>query len=86
MGQLLMQRNAEDSDVESSFCKAITISQAQCAKSMELRATVSLSRFLQKHGKKEEARKLLSKIYVCFTEGFDTADLIEAKAFLKELT
>jgi predicted ATPase len=52
----------------------------------ELRAVTSLSPLLQKRGKKDEAHQMLAEIYGWFTEGFDTADLKEAKALLKELS
>jgi predicted ATPase len=57
----------------------------QQAKSWKLRATVSLSRLLQKQGRQEEAQQLLSQIYGWFTEGLDTPDLQEARALLQEL-
>ena len=57
----------------------------QSAKSLELRATISLSRLLQKQDKREEAHRLLAEIYNWFTEGFETADLKEAKKLLEEL-
>ena len=57
----------------------------QQAKSWELRAAMSLSRLWQHQGKRDEARELLAPIYGWFTEGFDTADLQEAKALLDEL-
>ncbi len=52
---------------------------------MELRAVTGLSRLWQSQGKKEEARQMLAEIYGWFTEGFDTADLQEAKALLENL-
>ena len=55
------------------------------AKSWELRATTSLARLLAKQGKRDEARAMLAEIYKWFTEGFDTADLKDAKALLDEL-
>jgi len=55
------------------------------AKAFELRATTSLARLLDKQGKRDEARGMLSEIYGWFTEGFDTADLKDAKALLDEL-
>ena len=67
---------------EGCFCRAIEIARRQEAKSLELRAAMSLSRLWQKQGKKTEARKLLAEIYGWFTEGFDTADLKEAKGLL----
>ena len=74
--------------ITSGSClkKALDVSRSQQAKSLELRASVSLCRLWQSQGKKEEARLLLSEIYDWFTEGFDTADLKEAKALLDELS
>jgi predicted ATPase len=65
--------------------KAIDIARQQQAKSLELRATVSLARLWQQQGKKSEAHQMLSDIYHWFTEGFDTKDLQEAKALLESL-
>jgi predicted ATPase len=73
------------SEAEACFHKAIEIARKQQAKSWELRAVTSLSRLWQQRGKKEEARKMLAEVYAWFTEGFDTTDLKEAKALLKEL-
>ena len=73
-------------EVEGYFLKAIEVSQRQQAKSLELRATTSLARLWQQQGKKEEARQMLAEIYGWFTEGFDTADLQEAKTLLEELS
>ena len=61
------------------------IARRQSAKSLELRAVMSLARLWQQQGKKEEARRMLAEIYGWFTEGFDTTDLKEARALLKEL-
>ena len=55
------------------------------AKAWELRAKMSLARLLAKQGRRDEARTMLAEIYGWFTEGFDTADLKEAKALLDEL-
>jgi predicted ATPase len=73
------------SSPEECFHKAIEIAQKQQAKSLELRAVVSLARLWQQQDKRTEAYKLLSEIYHWFTEGFDTKDLQEAKALLNEL-
>jgi DNA-binding winged helix-turn-helix (wHTH) protein/predicted ATPase len=73
-------------EAEACFHQAIEVAQHQQAKSLELRATVSLARLWQWQGKKKPARRMLAKIYDWFTEGFDTADLQEAKALLDELT
>ena len=73
-------------EAEALFQKAIEVSRKQQAKSWELRAVMSLCRLWQKQGKKEEALKRLEEIYGWFTEGFDTADLQEAKALLEALS
>jgi predicted ATPase len=70
---------------EACFLRAIAIAQKQHAKSLELRATVSLARLWQQQGKKTEAHHMLSEVYTWFTEGFDTKDLQEAKALLTTL-
>jgi predicted ATPase len=74
------------SEAEACFLKAIEIARKQQAKSLELRAVVSLSRLWQSQDKKEEARQMLAEIYTWFTEGFDTKDLQDAKASLEELS
>ena len=70
---------------EADFREAISLAQKMGAKAWELRATMSLARHLRQQGKGEEARKILGEIYNWFTEGFDTADLKDAKALLDEL-
>lgn len=75
-----------EEEAEEYFHRAIDIAQKQQAKSLELRATVSLARLWQSQGKKAEAHQMLSEIYNWFTEGFDTADLKEAKVLLEELS
>jgi predicted ATPase len=72
-------------EAEECFHKAIEIARKQQAKSLELRAVMSMSRLWQKQGKKDEARQLLAETYGWFTEGFDTKDLQEAKALLDGL-
>jgi predicted ATPase len=85
-GELLLLQNASaQAQAESSFREAIEIAQRQQAKSWELRATMSLARLLDKQGKRDKARAMLAEIYGWFTEGFDTADLKDAKALLDEL-
>ena len=74
-----------EAEAEACFLKAIEIARQQQAKSLELRAVMSLSRLWQRQGKKDEARQMLAEIYGWFTEGFDTKDLQEAKALLEEL-
>ena len=65
---------------ENCFIQAIEVASRQSAKSLELRAAMSLSRLWQTQGKKAEARQLLGEIYGWFTEGFDTADLKAGKS------
>jgi predicted ATPase len=72
-------------EAEECFLKAIEIAQTQQAKSLELRAVMSLARLWQRQGKTTEARQMLAEIYGWFTEGFDTKDLQEAKDLLAEL-
>ena len=86
-GELLLRRCKENhKDVETCFRQAIDVARRQSARSLELRAAMSLGRLRQKQGKKEEARKMLSDIYGWFTEGFETKDIKEAKALLEELS
>jgi predicted ATPase len=75
-----------DPEAEVSFCQALDIARRQQAKSLELRAAMSLARLWQQQGKHTAARDLLAPIYGWFTEGFDTADLQEARALLVELS
>src|SRR5262249_25509716 len=92
-GELLL-RNAQlhtvprrdDSDAEHGFLTCITIARRQRAKLWELRAAISLAHLWQHQGKKENARQMLAEISNWFTEGFDTADLKEAKTLLDALT
>jgi predicted ATPase len=72
-------------EAEACFLKAIEIARKQQAKSLELRATMSLARLWQQQGKKKDAHEMLADIYGWFTEGFDTVDLQEARALLAEL-
>jgi tetratricopeptide (TPR) repeat protein len=71
---------------EACFRQAIASSRRQNAKSLELRAVLSLSRLYHQQGKKEETRQILAEIHGWFTEGFDTADLREAKALLQDVS
>ena len=82
---LLKQNNSSAAEAESCFRRAIEIARNQSAKSWELRATMSLARLLAKQRHRNEARAMLADIYNWFTEGFDTADLKDAKALLDEL-
>jgi predicted ATPase len=85
-GELLLKRD-HSSAPEAQICfeRAIEIAGNQSAKSLELRATMSLAQLLHKQGHRDEARTMLADIYNWFTEGFDTADLKDAKALLDEL-
>jgi class 3 adenylate cyclase/predicted ATPase len=83
---LLTQAVAEEEQAETCFQQAIEIARSQSAKSLELRAVMSLSRLWQSEGKRNEARKLVADIHGWFTEGFDTADLKAAKGLLEELS
>jgi class 3 adenylate cyclase/tetratricopeptide (TPR) repeat protein len=86
-GALLLLRDPlKPDDAERCFRTAIKIARRQEAKSWELRATTSLARLLDKRGKRGEARDALAEVYGWFTEGFDTADLKDAKALLDELS
>jgi predicted ATPase len=84
-GALLLRQAIPDvAQAETCFQQALDVARRQQAKSWELRAAIILSRLWQQQGKHDEARELLTSIYGWFTEGFDTADLQEAKAFLDE--
>jgi predicted ATPase len=86
-GELLLAHAPDDhTEAEACFRQSLALSRRQQAKSLELRAAMSLARLWQQHGKRAEARELLAPIYGWFTEGFDTADLQEAKALLEELS
>jgi predicted ATPase len=85
-GQLILQQSPDNAtEAESCFHQAISIAQTQSAKSWELRAATSLARLWQQQGKHQKAYDLLEPVYSWFTEGFDTADLIDAKTLLDEL-
>jgi predicted ATPase/class 3 adenylate cyclase len=76
-------RVKEEAAAEACFLKAIEVARRQAAKALELRATVSLARLWQAQGKQEQAHQVLADMYGWFTEGFETADLREAKALLE---
>jgi predicted ATPase len=85
-GELLLVRSAENhGQAEASFQQALTVARHQQAKSSELRAATNLSLLWQRQGKRAAAYDLLASVYGWFTEGFDTADLQEAKALLEDL-
>jgi len=78
----VMNRRAE---AEECFLKAIEVARGQQAKSLELRAAVSLGQLWRDQGKRTQARRLLAEVYHWFTEGFETPDLKDAKSLLEEL-
>jgi len=89
-GELTLQCNVQSpeskaKEAEECFQKSIDIGRRQSAKSWELRAATSLARLWQQQGKKAEAGQMLAEIYGWFTEGFDTADLKDAKTLLDKL-
>jgi predicted ATPase len=86
-GELLFQRDdSVTGETRSYFEYAIEVARQQNAKSLELRATMSFARLLRDANRRDEARVMLAEIYNWFTEGFDTADLKDAKALLDELS
>ena len=86
-GELFLQHAAPDvSHAETCFQQSLDIARRQQAKSLELRAAMSLGRLWQQQGKRQEGRALLAEVYNWFTEGFDTADLQEAKALLQAVS
>jgi predicted ATPase len=85
-GELLLRLPRPDlPQATACFHQALDVARRQQARALELRAALSLSRLWQQHGQRAEASSLLAPIYGWFTEGFDTADLQEAKALLDEL-
>jgi class 3 adenylate cyclase/predicted ATPase len=86
-GELLLQQSADNhTAAETCFQKALSVAHSQQTKSLELRAATSLSRLWQQQGKHQDAYDLLAPVYGWFTEGHDTADLIDAKTLLDELS
>jgi predicted ATPase len=82
---LLRQSGTPQAEAEAWLQQALDVARRQEAKSLELRAAMSLARLWQQQGKRQEAHDLLAPIYGWFTEGFDTADLQEAQALLDAL-
>src|SRR5215831_16899957 len=82
---LLRQQGTPQAEAEAWLQCALDVARRQEAKSLELRAAMSLARLWQQQGKRAEALALLAPVYSWFTEGFDTADLQEAKALLEDL-
>ncbi len=86
-GELLLRRSPDNhAEAEACFQNALNTARQQNAKSWELRATTSLCRLLQDHERRDEARHQLAAVYDWFTEGFDTPDLVDAKALLGNLS
>jgi predicted ATPase len=86
-GELLLKQNESNAtEAQNCFEQAIRVAREQGAKSLELRAVVSLGDLWQRRGMTQQAYALLPEIYNWFTEGFDTADLKKAKALLDELS
>src|SRR5262249_53399683 len=88
-GEFLLRRETAEvacREAEACFRQALTIARRQQAKSLELRAAMSLTRLYQKQDRQAEARPMLAECYDWFTEGFDTRDLQEAKALLEEVS
>jgi adenylate cyclase len=83
---LLISDSGKAADAERSFRAGIATASKQCAKYAELGATIGLARLLRDTNRRQEARSMLAEIYSWFTEGFDTADLKEAKALFDELS
>lgn len=81
----LLRRRGDETEAEADLHQALAVARAQQAKMWEPRAALSLCRLWRDQGKRDEARRMLAEIYGWFTEGFDTPDLIEAKALLEEL-
>jgi predicted ATPase len=85
-GEIAFQSPERDAaKVQAYFERALAVAGKQQAKSLELRAAMSLARLWRDQGKVRQARELLAPVYGWFTEGFDTWDLKEAKALLEEL-
>jgi len=80
-----MRNAAATAEAEACFRNAIEVASDQSAKWWELRSTTSLARLLRDTNRRDEARAMLADVYNWFTEGFDTADLKDAKALLDEL-
>jgi predicted ATPase len=84
-GEFLLALNPENpTEAEAWIRQAVAIARRQQAKSLELRATVSLARLWQRQGRRDEARAELATVYGTFTEGFMTPDLVDAAALLKD--
>jgi predicted ATPase len=85
-GELLLMQGEDEAEAENSFTQGIEISKRQRAKSLELRSSISLGRLWQTQGKHKDAKRVLTEICNSFDEGFDTADLKEARSLLEMLS
>ncbi|MBV9230165.1 MAG: AAA family ATPase [Chloroflexi bacterium] len=85
-GELLLMRGVEVSDAEAAFLRSIEIARSQQARSLELRATMSLARLWIAQHRSEDARRRLEDMYSWFTEGFETPDLQAARLLLSQLS
>ena len=84
--ELLIRQGSNAEEPEACFHRTIDVARRQRARSLELRAVMSLGRLWRDEGKRKEARDQLSSVYDWFTEGFDTADLKDAKTLLEQLS
>jgi len=85
-GELLLALDLENlADAEASFDQAVVVARRHQAKSLELRATMSLARLWQRQGRENEAHAALAAVYGTYTEGFTTPDLLDAAAQLNRL-
>ena len=85
-GELQLAQGAAEDDAERCFQQALALAAQQSAKSLELRAAMSLARLWKRQGKRAQARQALAVVYDWFSEGFDTDDLCEARALLTDLS
>ena len=86
MRSTLQQMLGRDDAAEASLKKALEVARKQNARSWELRAAIDLARLWRKQGKLDEARQVVQEVYVWFSEGFDTPDLIEARELSREIS
>jgi class 3 adenylate cyclase len=85
LGELLLAGSSSPKEAEACFHRAIETARRQQSMGWELRATMSLARLWQRHGRREDARAALAVIYASYTEGFTTPDLVDARALLQTL-
>ena len=84
-GELLLDQGAGRAEAKACFARALEMARRQGARSLELRAALSLARLYYNRGSDEEARDLLAPVYAWFTEGLDTRDLLDSKDLLDRL-